>query len=132
MLSHDIEFTVNAGDYQGKKYRYTLATKDGVKQWVVIPLWSPPPSVIKERIEMTIMAQDQSIPRSAALELATVNKLLDELRIIAEDTATLKGIDKQERTVQIDENGYFIETVMNESTKEPEYQVSLTCWSLYT
>jgi len=131
MFSHDVQFTVNSGDYQGRIYRYSLATKNGVKQWNVIPLFEPPPSVIKEKIEMTIMAQERNIPRSGALELATVNKILDEIRTIAQDTATLMGIDGKDRLVQVDENGYLLESGVNETTREPEYLISLVCWTIY-
>jgi len=133
MKAHDIEFLVNSGDNKGKKYKYTLAKKDGEKQWSVTPLFQPPPSIFKEKIEMVLVCQDENIPYSGAVENKIVNKILEQLRNIALEItpATLNGLDKQERLVQIDQDGYSVISISTEQNREPEYFVKLTCWGLY-
>lgn len=132
MTHHDIEFVTNDGEHKGKKYRFTLASKNGVKQWAVTPLYEPPPSIIKEKIEMSLTAQEGNIPSSGAIELKPVNKILDQLKDIAlESDVRLVGYDQKERPVLIDETGFSLTCVTNETGREPEYAVNLTCWGLY-
>jgi len=132
-MAHDVKFVVNSGDYKGDEYGYTLAMVDGKKAWQRAPLFYPPPSMIKEKIDMVIDANEYSIPNSGAVELENVNKILEQLTIIATETtpSTLTGIDNEEKLVLIDQNGFSVTSVVNETNKEPEYQVNLTCWVLY-
>jgi hypothetical protein len=133
MKSHDVQFRINAGTYKGRIYGYTLASKNGEKLWSVIPRFEPPPSMIKERIEMSLVARQGNFPLSGGQELAQVNKLIDELSAIGGEVekVTLIGIDKKERLVQIDEDGFIISSVVTETGRDPEYIVNLTCWGLY-
>ena len=133
MRRNDVEFLVNTGDYQGDVYKFTLATVNGKKAWNRTRLFYPPPSMIKERIDMIIEARELNIPRSGAIELKIVDEILDQLTHMANETeaSTLTGLDGQDRKVQIDRNGFNVENVVNETTKEPEYRVNLTCWGLY-
>lgn len=132
-MKTDILFTIGSGDYKGKRYGFILAMRNGEKQWGVTPLFMPPPSIIKEEIEMLLMAQEMNIPRSGAMELKAVNKVLDQLRIIAKaDSVTLRGLDLQERPVRIDENGFSVACITNETNREPEYMVKLTVWGMYS
>lgn len=132
MRASDLEFQINSGEHKGKRYGFTLLAKNGEKQWAITPRYEPPPSIIKEEIMMVLMAQEKNIPRSGALELKAVNKILDQLRNIASATSvTLRGFDQQERLVLVDENGFSIVCLNDEKTKEPEYTVNLTCWGLY-
>ena len=131
-MSHDVTFTINAGDHKGDKYKYTLASKDGAKMWSVTPQFRPCPSMIKEKIEMVIEAREGNIPQSGAVELRLVQKIVDELSIIAKETdVTLTGLDLQDRPVMIDEEGFNIAAVANEKTRSPEYQITVRCWGLH-
>ena len=128
----DIKFTIHSGDYQGDTYRYILAMDSGRKRWMATPVYKPPPSRIKEKIDMVISVRENNISYTGAQELRLVNNIIDELRRIADDTdATMVGLDGRERYVQIDEDGYSIMSVVNEHTREPEYQITLSCWGLY-
>jgi len=129
----DIKFTVNTGDHKGETYRYTLATVNGKKAWAITPLFSPPPSMIKNKIDIVIECREHNISRSGATELALAGKILDELSIIATETepSTLTGLDKKDRLVMIDQDGFSITTELKEKGKEPEYRINVTCWGLY-
>ena len=129
----DVKFTVNTGDHRGDTYQYTLAMINGKKAWSVTPLFKPAPSMIKNKIDIVIEAREHNIGRSGANELRTVGKILDELSIIATETepSTLTGLDKKERLVDIDQDGFTITSAINEKSKEPEYRINLTCWGLY-
>jgi hypothetical protein len=128
---HDIIFQINSGDNKGKTYRYTLSMANGKKAWAVSPLFKPAPSMIKERIEMTIDAKDYNVPGSGATELKTVNKILKELSIIADSDASLTGLDKQTRLVKINQDGFTVESLINEKGRDAEYGVTVRCWGLY-
>ena len=132
-MRNDVAFLVNSGDYKGKKYTFTLAIINGKKAWGRTRLFLPPPSMRKERIDMVIEAREENIPSSGAIELQVVDKILEQLTIMASETdaSTLKGIDGKDRLVQIDQDGFSVESVVNETSKEPEYRVNLTCWALY-
>lgn len=131
-MTHDVLFTVNTGDYKGKVYGYTLATNNGVKMWGVTPQFRPPPSMIKEKIEMVLMAREMNIPQSGAVELQGITQIINELSNIAGETnVTLKGLDYQERPILIDREGFSIVVVANETTRSSEYRVNVTCWGLF-
>lgn len=133
MKQYDIEFTLNSGDSKGKKYGFTLATRNGEKQWSVTPKFYPAPSIIHDQIEMVLVAQEENIPLSGARELKQVNKILEQLRDMAVETtpSTLRGFDQDERLVQIDQDGFSIASTVLEPNREPEYVVNLVCWGLY-
>jgi len=133
MRQDDVEFIINAGESKGKRYRFTLAAKDGEKQWSVTPRFEPAPSIIKEKVEMVLTAREGNIPVSGAVELKLISKLLEQLRAISLEItpSTLIGLDKIERSVQVDEDGYTLVSTIREANKEPEYLINLTCWSLY-
>ena len=132
MYSHDIEFEVTAGIHKGDRYPFMLATKDGVKQWTVYPLLQPCPSTIKERIEMSVLAQEGNVTPGGALEHKLIGDILAQLQELAEASVTtpanLRGLDGITRRVQIDTNGFVQSVVFNEVTREPEYIVGLVCW----
>ena len=129
----DIEFKLNSGDKKAKVYRFTLATIDGKKAWNRTPLFKPAPSMIKERIDMVIEAREYNIPVSGGIEIKAVNKILEQLSDIASETepATLTGLDRKKRLVLIDQDGFSLTSTANETNKEPEYRVTVTCWGLY-
>ena len=131
-MTHDVAFTINTGDYKGKVYKYTLAENQGVKAWNVTPQFRPAPSMIKEKIEMVLVAREANISRSGAIELRQVSRMLTELTEIAKQTnVTLTGLDYQDRPILIDLNGFTLSSVANETNRNTEYHVDVTCWGLY-
>ena len=131
-MTHDIEIRINDGDYQGKVYKHTLALDKGAKMWSVTPLFKPCPSMIKERIEMTLVAREANIPLSGAVELRMVNQIMEELSSMAEQTnVTLTGLDYQERPILIDQDGFSMTTAVNETGRSPEYRITVVAWGLY-
>ena len=130
-MVQDVEFTVNAGPFNGETYRYTLASSQGTKMWEVTPQFRPAPSMIKEKINMVITAREGNISRTGATELAVIGMIIEELSIIARQTdITLKGLDYKERPVLIDQDGFNIRVSENELGKDSEYHVAVTCWGL--
>lgn len=133
MRAHDIKFVMNSGEHQGDEYGFTLATVDGRKAWDAVRIFPLPPSLIKERIDLILTAREGNIPLSGAMELKVVDRILDQLETISWETDPVKlhGIDGQERSVRVGREGRAVIPVVHESGKEPEYRISVTCWSLY-
>ena len=133
MKSHDIEFVMNSGDYKGKSYKFTLAKQNGQKAWQVTRLFQSAPAMAKEKIEMMLAVRGQNIPLSGGVELGQANKILDQLEVIAKEVTpvTLVGFDNQERLVRVDRSGFSLAPTISEKGREPEYAVSITCWSIY-
>jgi len=133
MRQYDIEFLVNSGDKEGNRYGFTLAKSNGRKMWNVQRLFQPPPAMAKERIEMGIAVRAKNISRSGANELELANHIINQLETIADETtpATLTGLDGIKRAVLIDRQGFTIEPTVSEMKQDPEFQVTVLCWSVY-
>ena len=128
----DVTFRVNSGAHSGEKFKFTLASQKGQKQWAIAPVFKPSPSILKEQIVMQIAARSYNIPSTSAMELRSATKILEDLRMMAlEDYVTLEGFDKQERRVRIPQNGYTVYCITNEQGRDPEYGVELVCWGLW-
>ena len=138
----DITFTVKPVGGEGEEYSYTLATINGKKAWSVAPIRKPPGHIYDEQIEMVLECRAGNIGRSGASELALVGKMMDELSILAKETdpITLKGLskkigkqgeDNKDRRVRIPIDGIEMETVVNETGKDAEYRIKVTCLGLY-
>jgi len=133
MKASDVQFITNSGDHKGTKYNFTLAEQNGQKAWQVTRLFQPAPAMAKEKIELMIAVREQNIPLSGGVELEQANKILDQLEVIAKETTpvTLVGLDNQERLVRVDRGGFSLAPTIFEKGREPEYAVSITCWSIY-
>ena len=133
MRAQDIKFKINDGPHKGEEYGFTLATVDGKKAWEDIKLFIPPPSLIKEQINIVVTAREGNMPLSGAIELKQVKRIIEQLLIIFDEITpvTMIGFDKQERLVRVDKQGPVMVPVIHEREKDPEYRVSLTCWGLY-
>ena len=133
MKSHDIRFIVNSGKNRGKSYGFTLALNSAQKAWRVRPLALAPPEMEKEVIELVITARDSNYSRTGSRELVRVNQIKAQLDIIAKEIepVTLKGLDNTTRKVRLDRDGYEVSSVINELGKDPEYLITVTCWSIY-
>jgi len=133
MKVSDVQFITNSGDHKGTKYNFTLAEQNGQKAWQVTRLFQSAPAMAKEKIEMMIAIKEQNIPLSGGVELTQANKILGQLEIIATETTpvTLVGLDRVERLVRVDRSGFSLAPTISEKDREPEYAVSITCWSIY-
>jgi hypothetical protein len=134
LKTHDIVFTINDGVNKGKDYGFTLARAEGRKAWKVTTLFNPPPSMVKQRIEITITAREDNIPLTGVRELKRINEIVDDLNAIFEQTTpvTLVGLDRQTYSVLVDKEGPQLTNILQEKEREPEYQVVLLCWGIYT
>lgn len=133
MRASDIKFQLNSGDHKGEEYGFTLAIVNNKKAWTSTRLFLQPPTMIREKIDLVLTAREANVPISGAIELKLVNKILEHLENISleTDAVTLVGIDKEERLVRVGEHGAELNPVIQEKGKEPEYQVTVTCWGLY-
>lgn len=131
--AYDIKFRMNSGDHKGEEYGFTLAVIDNKKAWTHTRIFVEPPSMIRERIDLVLAVREDNIPLSGARELVTVNKILGQLESISMETdpITLVGLDKQERLVRVDRHGFEVSPVLEETSREPEYQIRMTCWGVY-
>lgn len=132
MRATDIEFVMNSGEHVGERYSFTLADSNGQKAWQVTRLFRPPPAMAKEKIDMIIAVREKNIPTSAAMELKQAKDILSQLETIAKETTpvTLKGVDG-DRLVRVDKSGFQLSPTIKEHKRETEYQVQLTCWSVF-
>jgi len=130
MRAYDVSFEISAGT----KYGFVLAVAAGRKAWEVTRLYTKPPTLIKQRIDMVITASEDDITASGARQLRRMAKILADLEVLMTETdnITLTGLDNESYQVLLDKEGLTIKTLIHEKSKEPEYQVSLLCWGLYT
>jgi len=130
LKAHDIRFVLN----NGTTYDFMLArTNDGKKAWNVERLFTRPPSMIKQRIDLTITAREDEITSSAARQLKRVKEILEEIdaMMVGTDTIKLTGLDNVQYPIVIDAKGSQLETVIHEQERDPEYQVTLLIWGIY-
>lgn len=134
MKKFDIEFEIEgSGSNAGKKYGFMLAQEDGEKMWNVQRTLSPPPSMMKQQINLVVTAREDEFDASAARQLKRITEILAELEIIMEeDEVRLAGLDGVEYPVRLDsDNGLKESVFIHEKDREPEYVVSVFAWGLY-
>ena len=132
-MKYDLELRPNSGTHKGEWYRYILATVNGTKAWDVNPTFNPAPSMYKDKIKLSILAAENNVDASGSIELRGVNKILDELRDIADtkEPITMKGLDKVERLVRITQDGFTQVATLKEKDKSPEYRINFSCLGMY-
>lgn len=134
MKANDVTFKMNSGDRKGDTFGFTLSSsEEGAKDWELMRIFQPAPSMVKERIKLGITARERNIPLSGAEELRRVNTLIDQLVLIAQETTpvTMNGLDGVDRPVRIDRSGITYAPVIVEQGKDPEYKIAVVCWGLY-
>ena len=128
-MSTDVKFT-----YSGTSYEYMLASDDnGLKKWSVQQLFRQPPSLLKDKIDMTIKAA-ASVRESDddVVTTKTISTVMTQLRTLADgDTITLVGLDAQTYYVTFDPNATSVRSVTDESGRVTEYEIAISCWNLY-
>lgn len=128
--SHDI--TITCG---GTKYGFTLAIVDSRKAWSHKRMRVAPPSIVKEIIEAVLTARERDLPLSAAEQYKRVNKIITDLDTIAAATTAstmTTSWDSTSRSILIGADGYEVMQVVDEPDRDPEFQVKVTIWSLYS
>ena len=128
-MSSDITFTLGATSYE-----YMLAPDDnGQKKWSVQQLFRQPPSLLKNKIDMTIKAA-ASIRQTGDDIVPTddITTVLAGLRTLTDgDTITLTGFDAGTYYVTFDPNATNVRSVVDESGRVTEYEIDISCWDLY-
>jgi len=127
--THDISFQLS----DGTEYGFMLARADGKKAWAVNRVFRPPPSLVKQRVDIVITAREDEIAASAVRQLKRMEEILADLEKIMASTGNivLTGLDNLKYPVLIDQAGLQINTLIHEKQREPEYQVAILCWGLY-
>lgn len=126
----DISFT-----FDSTTYDYMLAQdENGQKAWRVRQLFMQPPSLLKDKIDMTILAAPETRDTTEAIvtdkSIATV---LVELRVLADKTSaiTLTGFDGQTYKVLFDQSATNIKSILDPTGRITHYTIDLSCWNLY-
>ena len=128
-MSTDVKFT-----YSGTDYEYMLALDDnGQKKWSVQQLFRQPPSLLRNKIDLTIKAAPSMRDlNNVVYTTRDITTVLAELRVLTDgDTITLTGFDKRTYYVTFDPNATNVRSVVDESGRVTEYEIDISCWDLY-
>jgi hypothetical protein len=126
----DVKFTIGATDYN-----YMLAVDGaGRKRYSVQQLFTRPPSLIKNRIDMVIMAApNMRQANGTVITSRTIALVLAELDIFRKAVAviTLEGLDAQTYKILLDPRATNATSVVDETGRIVEYEIAISCWDLY-
>lgn len=128
-MNEDVKFT-----YSGTSYEYMLAPdSNNQKRWAVRPLFRQPPSLLKNKIDMTIRAAASVRDLdNTVFTTRTISTVLTELRTLTDgDTITLVGYDGATYYVTFDPNAAYVKSVIDESGRITEYDIDLSLWDLH-
>lgn len=128
--THDINFQLN----DGSDFGFMLAKSKGEKAWNVTRVFRSPPSMVKQEIHIVITAREDEMSASAVRQLKRMEEILEDLEKIMAWTGgiTLVGLDDLSYKILIDKSGLRIKTLLHEQEREPEYQVEILIWGLYS
>ena len=127
----DVEFNYNAN--ATTTYNYMLALNaDNQKAWQVQQIYTQPPSLIKNQIDMTIkagpkMRLSDGTSNSAVMDITNVKT---QLRSLADSTTeiALNGYDDQSYNVLFDPAATRIVSKFDETGRIVEYDINLKCY----
>jgi hypothetical protein len=127
----DVEFNYNANTTT--TYQYMLALNDnGRKAWAVQQLFTQPPSLIKNQIDLTVLAAPKvrladATSNSATQDIANVET---QLRTLINSTSEIKlnGYNNIVYNVLFDKVGSQIESVFDETGRIANYRIQLRCY----
>ena len=126
----DIRFTFNATNYD-----YMLATDaNGRKRWSVQQLFTQPPSLLKNKIDMVVKAAPKVRIKAGTVDSTrTIGNVLPELRTLADKVVnmTLTGLDEQTYKVLFDKAATNARSVIDETGRIIEYEIDISCWDMY-
>jgi hypothetical protein len=129
MKPYDVTFILT----NGTKYDFMLAKSGEKKLWEVQRMYTIAPSLIKQKINMTVTAREDEMSLSGIRQLKRVAEILSNLDAMIDETEniTLHGFDSIDYPVVIDKEGIRANTVIHEGERDPEYQVQVICWGVY-
>ena len=127
-MIEDVKFT-----YSGTSYEYMLAVdNEGQKRWAVQQLFKQPPSLLKNKIDMVILAAaDMRDLDNVLADDRDITTVLAELRVLTDgDTITLVGYDAQTYYVTFDQNATNARAITDDSGRITEFEIDISCWDL--
>lgn len=114
---------------------YMLAQDaQGKKAWKVMQLFYQPPSLIKEKIDLTILAAPQMRDDTGTVVTdRAIGTVIDELRVHADAVAaiTITGLDDETYKVLFDKTATQVRSVLDPTGRITHYEIDLSCWGLY-
>ena len=137
--AYDVTIVINNGTYNGKSFGFMLAESNiGEKEWHVVSLNKKPPYMEKDSISMVIRAKDDQMIASGIMENERAAQISSDIDNISESTdsydhaATLTGFDGKTYSIMVDQASPQQRALVHEGESNPEYQVLLNVWSIYT
>lgn len=117
-------------------YDYMLAQDaNGQKAWQVRQLFMQAPSLIKDKIDLTILAAPQMRQADGTvIATRTISTVLTELRSLTDKTAVIKldGLDGiSTYRVLFDQTATNAKTILDPTGRITQYEIDLSCWNLY-
>ncbi len=114
---------------------YMLAQDaNGQKSWQVRQLFMQPPSLIKDKIDLTILAAPQMRDNASVVVTdRTISTVLGELRVHTDAVVaiTMTGKDAQTYKVLFDQTATNCRTILDPTGRITQYEIDLSCWNLY-
>jgi hypothetical protein len=127
----DVMFT-----YDAIEVNYMLAVdEEGRKRWSVQQLFTQPPSLIKSKVDMVIKAApNMRQANGTVISTRTIATVMTELRTLTGKLAaiTLSGLDALTYKVLLDQRATNVTSVVDETGRITEYDITVSCWELYT
>ena len=127
----DVMFT-----YDTTEINYMLAVDaNGRKAWQVQHLFTQPPSLIKNKIDMTIKAAPKMRRvDGTVITTRTIDAIMAELQTLTNRkiNITLNGLDAQFFNVLLDPKATRVLSVADETGRKVEYDIDISCWGLCT
>ena len=116
-------------------YDYMLVETPGTgKRWRLQQLFTIPPSLIKSKVDMTILAAPSMRQANGdVISNRTINTVLTELRTLTDKlTVTeLNGLDNQTYKTLLDNTATAVRSVKDETGRIVQYEIDLSLWDLY-
>jgi len=128
----DVQFTNVTANVN---YDYMLVETPGAgKRWQLQQLFTTPPSLIKSKVNMTILAAPSMRQADGnIISDRTINTVLTELRTLTDKlTVTeLNGLDNQTYKTLLDNTATAVRSVKDETGRIVQYEIDLSLWDLY-
>ena len=126
----DVRFTFDTTNYD-----YMLAIDaNGRKRWGVQQLFTQPPSLLKNKIDMVIKAAPKVRIKAGTVDSTrTIANVLTELRTLADKVVnmTLTGLDEKTYKVLFDKAATNARSIIDETGRIIEYEIDISCWDMY-
>ena len=118
----------------GTDYNYMLAQdKEGQKRWLVEKQYNAAPSVILDKITMTISVAARMRQQTSSTIITTrvIATVMAELRTLADATSdiTVDGFDGITYYVLFDRAPISAVSVLDETGRLTHYNIDIVCWN---